>query len=136
VRILEGYFAESNTEPNNVVILINVKVDDIISEVSSWSLRLTREAIVWRRPSWQPLTDVNEINIVNLERAFNVGPPIPKHIPDKGWLAFQTHKEPEILDHIFGATFVLTAHTLDGRLPEGTRTPGDWLHRATGINFC
>jgi hypothetical protein len=62
--------------------------------------------------------------------------PLKGWLPDSGWLLFAvpglTENDP-LVDHIFGATFVLMVVGRDGQRVSSTKPPGPWLHRATQI---
>jgi len=136
LRVLDGLIGRQSNDPTTIVILLNVRVDGPPAEVTSWELELSLgkdqkmaypQPIPKGAPYWSAAS-VNEApSAVNGEAQA-----ISSHVPARGWLLFTlSYAQKEFDDHIFGATFILTAVENESARSRLEKPPGQWLHRAS-----
>lgn len=137
IRITQGVFYDQSNAPNTLVLLLNVRVDGPPAAVHDWRLELRHGEKHWKTAWVQKVkggvTDYSvppvDLEVVDVQI-------IPPEVPSAGWLLFIIPSiGPEGFHHIFGATFVLTAVEDDSTESSMLKPPGEWLHRASRINY-
>jgi hypothetical protein len=137
ITITEGVTSLALNDHTRLWVLLNVHVNGPTIEVTHWMLQLKggdKDRPGFNLPfprklrySPYPYPSDGELRVIE---------PLKEWLPGAGWLFFEvpglTENDP-LIDHIFGATFVLVAVERNGQRADSTKLPGPWLHRATEI---
>jgi len=137
VRIINGFVARKQNEWSTMLLLLEVKVDGPPAEVAEWRLHLKYERAA--RAAFHVPIDPTKMRLEYCpagDRNVYRADPIPKAVPDRGWVLFGiSQASDELFDHVFGATFVLNAVEHNEKTSTLKQPPEFWLHRADIIQW-
>jgi hypothetical protein len=137
VRIIRGFVTRKQNEWSTMLLLLEVKVDGPPAEVTEWRLHLKYERAA--RGALHIPIDSTRMRLEYCpagDRNVYTADPMPKAVPDRGWLLFSMQQaSDELFDHVFGGTFILNVIEHDGKTSTLRQPPEFWLHRADIIQW-